>query len=126
MNTYRGYTGERLLEIYRQLYNVQGAQNWWPAQSPLEVVIGAVLTQSVSWKSVEKAIANLAAKGFIPRQYGEGASLLPPQEVAGQALLDISEEELGELIRPAGFFRHFRSQSPDAVFRRRRYAAQPP
>jgi endonuclease-3 related protein len=36
-----------------------GPLNWWPADSPFEVVIGAILTQNTAWTNVELAIANL-------------------------------------------------------------------
>ena len=36
-------------------------QQWWPAKTPFEVVIGAYLTQNTAWKSVERSIGNLDA-----------------------------------------------------------------
>ncbi len=35
--------------------------HWWPARTPFEVIVGAILTQSTSWGNVERAIANLRA-----------------------------------------------------------------
>ena len=52
-------TKKRLLEIYNILYSRFGPQNWWPADSPFEVIIGAILTQSTNWNNAEKAIGNL-------------------------------------------------------------------
>ena len=34
---------------------------WWPARTPFEVIVGAILTQSTAWANVERAIANLRA-----------------------------------------------------------------
>src|SRR3569833_2337067 len=48
-----------LREVYDHLYRVHGPQSWWPAKTPFEVMVGAVLTQNTAWTNVEKAIANL-------------------------------------------------------------------
>jgi len=45
-------------EIYLRLLNEFGFMHWWPGETKEEIVIGAILTQSVSWANVEKAIAN--------------------------------------------------------------------
>jgi endonuclease-3 related protein len=65
-----------------------GHQKWWPGETPFEVCVGAILTQNTSWTNVEKAIANLKAKGLMdPLKL----HALPPVELA-------------QLIRPAGYF----------------------
>lgn len=74
--------------MYRRLRHAYGPQHWWPADSPFEVAIGAILTQSTSWSNVEKAIANL-----------KGASVLSPH-----GLKEIHEEKLAVLLRPSGYF----------------------
>ncbi|HOK66066.1 MAG TPA: endonuclease III domain-containing protein [Anaerohalosphaeraceae bacterium] len=79
---------ETLMDIYRRLYTRFGPQHWWPGETPLEVMIGAVLTQNTNWKNVERAIANLKA-----------ASLLDIRK-----LEQLSPDRLAELIRPAGYF----------------------
>ena len=33
--------------------------HWWPARTPFEVIVGAILTQNTAWSNVERAIANL-------------------------------------------------------------------
>jgi endonuclease-3 related protein len=50
---------EKLLKIYQGLLNHFGHRNWWPGDTKWEIIIGAILTQNVSWKNVETAIANL-------------------------------------------------------------------
>src|SRR5580698_7853677 len=50
-----------LRRMYATLANVYGPQHWWPAQTPLEVIVGAYLTQNTSWRAVEKSIENLKA-----------------------------------------------------------------
>jgi endonuclease-3 related protein len=54
-----------LLLIYENLLSKFNNQKWWPAETPFEVVIGAILTQSVSWTNVEKAIKNLKDSGIL-------------------------------------------------------------
>ena len=76
-------------EIYHKLLEAYGAQNWWPASSPFEMMAGAILVQNTRWENVELAINSLAK-----------AEALSPE-----AILSLSEAELSELIRPAGFYR---------------------
>lgn len=56
---------QRLLNIFDTLLDSFGKRNWWPGESPLEVIVGAVLTQNTSWKNVEKAIANMKSAGIM-------------------------------------------------------------
>jgi endonuclease-3 related protein len=79
---------ERLDLIYRRLYSRFGPQYWWPAQTPFEVMVGAILTQNTNWLNVEKAIANL-------KKY----NLLAPDK-----LYKLSQRRLAWLIRPAGYY----------------------
>lgn len=79
---------EVLLQIYERLLHHYGPQYWWPAQTRFEIIIGAILTQSVSWSNVEKAIANLKA-----------AQALDPD-----VLHALPIDELARLIRPAGYY----------------------
>ena len=79
----------KLLEIYEKLLRSFGEQGWWPADTKLEVIVGAVLTQNTNWKNVERAIKNLKKEGLL----------------GWKRLLEVSEERLAEVIRPAGFYR---------------------
>lgn len=78
-----------LLKLYNRLLDHYGPQHWWPADSPFEVVVGAVLTQNTNWKNVEQAITNL-----------HGANALDPEVIRL-----LPGKELEALIRPSGFFR---------------------
>jgi endonuclease-3 related protein len=78
-----------LADIYRRLLTAYGPQKWWPAESALEVMIGAVLTQNTNWHAVEKAIARIKGGGLLS---------LP-------AIRRTPEAELAHLIRPVGYFR---------------------
>ncbi|MCL0047456.1 hypothetical protein M1N48_00150 [Dehalococcoidia bacterium] len=48
-----------LIDVYDTLFSKYGPQGWWPGGGPLDVVIGAILTQNTAWANVEKAITNL-------------------------------------------------------------------
>ena len=50
-------------QILHQLVGSYGDPQWWPADSALEVLVGAVLTQSVRWQNVVTAIDRLKAYG---------------------------------------------------------------
>jgi len=52
-------TEQRLMSVYGRLYDTYGPRYWWPGDTPFEIAIGAILTQSVSWSNVEKAIGAL-------------------------------------------------------------------
>ncbi len=78
-----------LLDIYQRLFNHYGTHNWWPAETPFEVVVGAILTQNTNWNNVEKAIVNL--------RQADALSIA--------AILNLKREALEQLIRPSGFFR---------------------
>lgn len=82
-------SADNLKQIYDCLLDAFGSQHWWPADSPTEVVIGAILTQNTAWTNVERAIVNLRAAGMISFERIHG--------------LDV--DELAALIRPAGTFR---------------------
>ena len=75
-----------LLQIYETLFTHYGNLNWWPARSPYEVIVGAILTQNTNWKNVEKAIKNFENN-------------LTPEFIA-----NVENEELISIIKPAGFF----------------------
>src|SRR3990170_3256851 len=61
--------------LYLQLMKMYGRQNWWPARTKFEVVIGAVLTQQTSWRNVESAIRNLRRKRLMTINKLAGASI---------------------------------------------------
>ncbi len=80
---------DKLLELYHQLQAEHGNLRWWPADTPFEVALGAILTQATAWRNVEKAIDNLkSADAFTPEQ-----------------IHAISQDKLEELLHPSGYFR---------------------
>ncbi|HEY2148789.1 MAG TPA: endonuclease III domain-containing protein [Pirellulales bacterium] len=78
-----------LTRLYDRLYNAFGPQSWWPAETPFEVIVGAVLTQNAAWRNVEQALNNLRTAGVL----------------APRALYRLPQAELAELIRPSGYYR---------------------
>jgi len=56
---------EELMDFYSILLINYGHQNWWPAETPFETIIGAILAQNVSWTGASKAISNLINAGLL-------------------------------------------------------------
>lgn len=59
---------------------------WWPADSPFEVMVGAVLVQNTRWANVSQAIEALRQSG----------------QLSPRAIARTSAEQLTALISPAG------------------------
>ncbi len=76
----------KIQHIYSLLYNHYGAQNWWPGDTPFEIMLGAILTQNTSWANVEKAIINL--KPYMDPK----------------TIYEMDTDKLSSLIKPSGFF----------------------
>ena len=79
---------ELLRAIYDRLFAELGPQHWWPAESPFEVILGAILTQNTAWKNVSVALRNLRGRGLLNFD----------------AICAIAVEDLALLIRPSGFY----------------------
>jgi endonuclease-3 related protein len=84
-----GHTLPILHDYYDALLGAHGGQNWWPARSRFEVIVGAILTQNTSWTNVERAIVALRRESLL----------------SVRALEEIPEDTLAELIRSSGYFR---------------------
>ena len=81
---------KRLVDIYQHLYGAFGPQHWWPGDdTPFEVIVGAILTQSAAWANVEKALANLKREGVLK----------------SALLRAIPQERLAELLYPSVYFK---------------------
>jgi endonuclease III related protein len=80
---------DRLRAIYGQLLGTYGPQQWWPAKTPLEVIVGAYLTQNTAWTSVKKSLRDLDAAGLL----------------TVEGLRVVSEDELRAFIRPSGYMK---------------------
>ena len=77
-----------LRDLYHALIAQYGEQPWWPAETPFEVLVGAVLTQNAAWTNVEKAIVNLKAQSLLSLE----------------AVLEVDLARLGEAIRSSGYY----------------------
>jgi len=51
--------------IYQRLLDRYGPQHWWPAETPFEVIVGALLMQQTAWRNVAEAIRNLRGAGLL-------------------------------------------------------------
>lgn len=80
---------ELFLQWYDAMSQALGPCNWWPAETPFEVMVGAVLTQNTAWTNVERAMAQLRE-----------VDLLSPE-----ALAALSLDDLAAFIRPVGYYR---------------------
>jgi endonuclease-3 related protein len=83
------YSSGTIRQYYLALVQRWGGQNWWPAQSRFEVIVGAFLTQNTAWINVEKAITNLRRARVL----------------SVKGLREIPLPELEQLVRPSGYFR---------------------
>lgn len=95
-----------LNELYDRFKSAYGTQGWWPLYSikkeksvyegrlprrsvdRFEIAAGAILTQSVAWTNVEKALSSLKNRGML----------------RPEVILSASHDEVASLIRPVGYF----------------------
>jgi endonuclease III related protein len=78
-----------LQQVYRRLRARYGHAGWWRGETPLEVCLGAILTQNTAWRGAARAIEELRRRRLLSY-----AALrpLPPSRIA-------------PLIRSSGVFR---------------------
>ncbi|MBI0583008.1 MAG: hypothetical protein ISF22_02140 [Methanomassiliicoccus sp.] len=79
----------RLEELVRRLGSRYDVERWWPAESPWEIMVGAILVQRTAWENATMVLDDLRARGLL--------------EV--DAIDDLPLERLERLVRPAGFYR---------------------
>jgi len=77
-----------LMDVYEALEAAFGPMNWWPADTPFEVCIGAILTQNAPWTGVARSILNLKERGLFDVRVIAGAS----------------EEVLADAVRPSIYY----------------------
>ncbi len=75
-------------EVYNKLFKHYGPQHWWPAETPFEVMVGAILTQNTAWANVERAINNLKKNHCL----------------SPESILSVGVKSLAEYLRPSGYF----------------------
>ena len=77
------------MDVYHRLFDAYGPQHWWPgAETPIEVCIGAILTQSAAWTNVELAMRRL--------READALSL--------DGIHAATQKELAELVHASGYF----------------------
>jgi endonuclease III related protein len=74
--------------VFERLFYVHGPQHWWPADSPFEVIVGAILTQNTTWKNVKQAIGKLRDNGLL----------------TADAINAVPLQSLATLIRSSGYY----------------------
>ena len=78
-----------LRTYFQALMAAWGPQDWWPAYTRFEVIVGAFLTQNTAWTNVERALRQLRAEGVLNVD-GIRRAPLP---------------KLARMIRSSGYFR---------------------
>lgn len=81
-------SGDVLRALFDHLLEMHGPQHWWPADTPFEVMVGAILTQNTAWTNVERAIDRL-----------DKAACLTPERIVGSP-----DDELTTCLQPSGYF----------------------
>lgn len=77
-------------DLFKIMLEEMGETGWWPAESRIEIAVGAILIQNTNWNNADRAL----------NQLKEATQL-------NQAnLLSLTEDSLQELIRPAGFYKN--------------------
>ena len=95
-----------VLGYFNTLSDTLGPMHWWPARTPFEVIVGAILTQNTAWSNVERALINLRRE-----------RLLTPR-----AIERVSTPRLARMVRPAGCYRQKTRKLKEFVrFLRRAY-----
>jgi endonuclease-3 related protein len=74
--------------VFDRLFAALGPQYWWPADSPFEVIVGAILTQNTAWRNVKQAIGKLRDHDLL----------------TAEAISTLSLSELASLIRASGYY----------------------
>lgn len=75
-------------DVYQLLLEHYGPQDWWPGDTAIEIIIGAVLTQNTNWSNVTKAIDKLKENGYLTYE----------------TLYALPVDDLARCIRPSGYY----------------------
>ena len=79
---------QEFLSLYQNLFQTYGPQHWWPADSLLEMIVGAILTQNTAWNNVVIAIHQLKENNLLDFQ----------------KLTKTAPEKIAPLIKCTGYF----------------------
>jgi endonuclease III related protein len=78
----------QLTKVYDTLFRAFGPRRWWPAETPEEVIFGAILTQNTAWKNVEISLK----------------ALKQARKMTFRRVAAMEQAELASLVRSSGFF----------------------
>jgi endonuclease-3 related protein len=78
-----------LRRFFSKMLAELGPQDWWPARTRLEIILGAILVQNTAWQNAARALKHLRKKGLL--NMGR--------------LRTASQIELEGCVRSAGFYR---------------------
>jgi endonuclease-3 related protein len=79
----------KVQELFDRLAAEYNVEDWWPAESPWEVMVGAILVQQTAWENVVKVLDLMNEKGLM----------------MVDAINALPLSELQEVLRPVGFYR---------------------
>ncbi len=57
--------GAALHRFFAKMLSELGPQDWWPARTRLEVILGAILVQNTAWQNTALALKQLRKKGLL-------------------------------------------------------------
>ncbi|MCR8969620.1 endonuclease III domain-containing protein [Facklamia sp. 7083-14-GEN3] len=92
-------TNVSIEKLYKYLLKEIGPSGWWPADSKLEIILGAILVQNTNWANADKALKQLKKQ-----------TDLDPHRI-----LALEKSRLQELIYSAGFYKN-KALTIQAVF----------
>lgn len=75
--------------LYDRLSSHYDVEEWWPAESSWEVMVGAILVQQTVWENVAKVLQAMKHDGVL----------------SVQAMAEMPVQELESVIRSTGFYR---------------------
>jgi endonuclease-3 related protein len=74
--------------VYALLLSRYGHAGWWPAESPFEVCVGAILTQNTAWSNALSTLRTLRSRGLL----------------TFEGLCPVPAAKLGPLLRSSGTY----------------------
>ena len=77
-------------KLYQILYQNMGPQYWWPADTPIEMMLGAILVQNTNWNNADIALSRLKEETSFN----------------AQTILKMPLESLQQVIRSSGFYKN--------------------
>ncbi len=79
---------KKLIRIFDSLLNYYGPGKWWPGETDFEIIVGAVLTQNVTWENASRAVESLKKDGLLDCE----------------KILEAEHEEISSRIKSSRFY----------------------